>query len=290
VEHEIAEHLLEDWSAGRLPAERALEVEAHARACRECGPHADLLRAIRREISAHGEALFTPHPSADELAHLALEAETLPAVEAARLGAHLRACPSCAAERDLIVTAARPALLRSLRTWLGDPAADGSWRTPALAVVVLALVWPAWLGLVEYPRARAAAAHAHAIATPTPAAAPAWDGGAASVLVLSGTARASAAAPLPVARLGAGQPALAIVVDRRLEAAGLLEVSLEDGSGRPTWQTRATAEQLWDAGAQVSALMIPAAALAGGEHRLVIALPDGHPLLECPFRIERSPQ
>jgi hypothetical protein len=170
-----------------------------------------------------------------------------------------------------------------------------------MAVVLLA--WPAWLGLVEYPRARRAADRARAAAervaatpgalggatpgagAPTPgAAASPWSGGGAGVLILSGPTRGAGEA-LPEARLHPGQPGLTIVTDRRLDGTGPVRVTLRDAKGNAIWQTLAAAGDLWDARARVTSLMIPSAALAPGEYALSIGTEPGAPAFEARFRI-----
>jgi hypothetical protein len=287
MDHSTAETLLESWLAGSLPPERAAEVEAHVRSCAECAVHADLVRALRREIATHGAALFTPHPASDQLALLTLEPGALSLEETARLGAHLRACPACAAERDLIRASARPAPLRALAAFFAEPGAHGRWLRPALAVALVLLLWPAWLGVVEYPRAKRAAEQARAAAeraAAVPAPAAEWNGGGAGVLILSGPMRGGAAS-LPESRLRPGQPGLSVVLDHRLETEGSLRIVLRDAGGREVWSADATARELWDEHSGLTSLMVPARVLPPGAYALAIGPVAGPPEFQARFRI-----
>jgi len=284
MDHATAETLLEDWIEGRLAPEQAAELEAHVRSCAECAAHADLLRGIRREVAAHGEALFMPHPSSDQLARLELRADSLPLDELARIGAHVRACPACTAERALIRDAARPAPLRAIEAWLATAGAPPRWLAPALAAMLVLLVWPAWVGLVEYPRAREKAERvAGERSSPATPEGPSWTGGGAGVLVLTGVSRGGGAA-LPVARLHPGQPGLAILSDQRLEGDSL-RVVLLDAGGHEIWATSANGDELWDGNAHVTSLMVPARVLVPGEYELAISSAKGPRLFQARFRI-----
>jgi hypothetical protein len=295
MDHTTAEPLLEEFVAGKLTPERAAEVESHVRGCAECAPHADLLRGIRREVAARGEALFTPHLTSDELARLELRAETLSVADVARFGAHVRACPTCAAERKMIRDSAGPAPWRAFLAWLSTADQPSAWLRPALGLLVVLLAWPAWLGMVEYPRARedAAAARAeaekaHVVPPPgalVPAGTTIWNGGAAAVLILAGATRGSAATP-PATRLKPGQPGLTIVTDRRLTQPDSLLVTLWDDQHRLVWKQPVTASELWDASARVTSVMIPAGNLTPpGDYSIEIGPAAGPPQFQARFRI-----
>jgi len=297
MDHSTAETLLEEFVAGRLAPERAAEVESHVRGCAECAPHADLLRGLRREVAAHGDALFTPHATSDELARLELRVDTLSVADAARLGAHLRACPTCAAERKMIRDSAGPAPWRAFLAWLSTADQPSAWLRPAFALLVVLLAWPAYVGMVEYPRARDAAATARAeaeraaahVAPPpgvlVPPGTPVWNGGGAAVLILTGATRGANAA-LPTAKLHPGQPGLTIVTDRRLMEPDSLLLTLWDDQHRLVWKQPVTASELWDANARVTSVMIPAGNLTPpGDYSIEIGPAASPPRFEARFRI-----
>ena len=286
MDHSTAETLLDDWLWGRLPPERASEVETHVAGCAECAAHAELMRGLKREVKEHGEALFSAHLTGDELARLELRADSLSIADAARLGAHVRACPTCSAERAMIRGAAGPAPWRALKAWYSIADQPSAWIKPALAMFAILLAWPAYLGVVEYPREKLAAEQARAEAArelahtpPTPGAEvppgkQIWNGGSAAVLVLTGATRGASAA-VPSARLRDGQPGLTIVTDRHITGPDTLLVTLFDDQHRPVWKQPVPATELWDANARLTSLMIPSPNLTPGVYSIEIGAPGG---------------
>lgn len=300
MEHAAAELLLEDWINARLAPGIGADVEAHVRACAECRGMAETLRALREAVNEHGEALFTDHPPAASLAQWASDPEALPLETLARIGAHLRACPTCRTEAALIRAAAAPSVTRALRAWWPIRPTWSDALRPALALLFIVLVWPAYLGVVEYPRLRAAAERSRDqarasrgfIGSPgTPAApqssAPAgaqWSGGGAGVLVLSGPTRGGGDR-IPTVTLAAGQPAIAILSDRRPPEADSIRIAIRSASGAVVWRISARPAEVWSTRDQVMSLMVPTRVLAPGDFDLEVGTPSGPPSFRSRFRV-----
>jgi hypothetical protein len=209
----------------------------------------------------------------------------LPPAQSADVEAHVRGCKECSANVDAMrgskPDAAGPAPWRALKAWYSIADQPRAWLKPALAIFAILLAWPAYLGMVEYPReklaaqqARAEAARAAAHATPTPGAEvppgrTLWNGGGAAVLVLTGATRGTSAAP-PSVKLHPGQPGLTIVTDRHITAPDTLLVTLFDDQHRPVWKQPVPASELWDANAHLTSVMIPSPNLTPGDYSLEI--------------------
>lgn len=102
MEHDATSVLLDDLAEGRLdPARRAL-AEAHVAGCPDCQAQLHVIKMLSgpefRELAG---ALFDPHPSPEELVAYVLESDDLPAADRARIGRHVRVCPTCRVEADL---------------------------------------------------------------------------------------------------------------------------------------------------------------------------------------------
>jgi hypothetical protein len=137
------------------------------------------------------------------------------------------------------------------------------WLRPALAltlVAVAALIYPAYLGLIRYPRAQQ-------VATPSP-----WSG-AVAVLTLTGEAREGGVAgpsePSAEVVVRTDQPYLPLLIayEPPIDAQRSIEVRIARSSS-VRWSTRGTLGSLWDRNAEAIVLLVPASALPPGEYTL----------------------
>ncbi len=294
MEHREAVVLLSDHVSGRLSPALAAEVEAHLAACVECRQVAQTVRGVQAEAGAHRGALFEPHPRADELANYALSSGSLETEMLARIGAHVRACPTCARELELARQSVRSSWARAPMAWLRAESAVGPTLLlrPALAVLAVLLSYPAYLGIVKYPEARRAGERA---ATETEnlkrrdldlrRALEAGDrqreelsrwGGGVQALILSGAKRGAAAGP-SVVYVRAGQPSVPILIDfvppRRGAslAPGEVEiVILQAPTDSTAWSYRAPLREVWDPASQTLSLLVPTASLPAAAYRLEV--------------------
>jgi hypothetical protein len=298
MDHGQAVPLISEWARGRLDAARSREVEAHVRVCRTCQQAAEAAarlaaeaQRLRRDAGAH--------PASDELARYVETPQGESIATLARVGVHLRDCPPCREDVALLRAAAAPAWRRGVRAWLGAPGAPMRALQPALAVLAALLVYPAWLGLVEYPRERTAAEHriqdaesraraeadARAAAGRTPA--PVARGGGIAALVLRGATRGPA--DVPVVRLRRGQAFQPVLVDAT-PPAGRLSIALVREPEAVVWTAEGPREDFWDDANQLIGALIPAEALAPGEYRLEVRPAAGAPpALVARFRVVATP-
>lgn len=295
MDHEKASQILMLYASGEIAGEAAAALEAHVAICQECQTVLDTHRRVAREVAEHGEALFTDHPDSDALVRFALGHGDLSAERSAAIEAHIGACPTCALEASYArdVLAERGAVRRSdrLRTMTGRRFVEA-----VAAAALLAMLYPAYLGVVKLPALRRAQASARAEITDLQqtasrlrkdvaeserarqalAAQADWSGGA-SFAFLTGPYRGSDGA-LSEVTLQPGQPFLTILVDldgsgisTRKEAPPVRARLLDLQQDRVVWQDSAL--QLFplvDPVTRVIGLMLPTADLAAGAYRLEI--------------------
>jgi hypothetical protein len=293
VDHERAVSHVAELAAGRLEPALAAEVRAHVAACETCRGVLRAAEAVHLEVREHGAALFGDHPAPEAIARFALEPGALGVAERAGLAAHVRACPRCAGEASQARAAAATAWMRAPRAWWVGARGPAPWLAPALGALALVLAWPAWQGLVEMPRlearlAREAQARREAERARVPQVAPAPPGGAARSLVLSEASR-SGGAPAASVALAPGQGMVPVLMDLDLsgEPPGrAVRASVRRVGGTEVWALESTAGEVWDARARVIGLLVPASALAPGEHELRLAWRPGGEFFRAAFRVE----
>jgi hypothetical protein len=292
MEHAQARPLVSDWARGRLDAARARDVETHVRICQACKEAAD----VAAGLDAEGHRLAgteTAHPSPDALARYVETPEEESIAALARIGAHVRGCDDCREDVTLMREAAAPAWWRSVRSWLAAPSAPARLLQPALAVAAVLLAYPAWVGLVEYPRARAAAerrihdaearaqAEAAARALPVPPTAP--RGGGVAALVLRGAARGGDA--IPALRVREGQTLQPVLVDAVLPA-GPVAIALVREPDTRAWTIDGLREDFWDPANALVGLLVPTEVLTPGDYRLELREAPGRPpFVTARFRV-----
>ena len=295
MDHEAASLQLSEWVARRLPREAAAEVAAHVEDCAECRALTETLVSVLGEVAEHGAALWSPHPVALDLARFVGGGVGLETDEFARIGAHVRACPACSTEARLAREAQAPSAWRSVGAWLPEIVDRRSLAGLAFAALAVVLAYPAYLGLVEYPRARGLAAHsgpqrdgvagAPVPTLPTGSALNATvAGGPAAVLMLTGESR-GATYGIPVARLRAGQAQLSLLIDAAPPRRDPVEIELRDRAGTLVWHARARAAELWDEQQRVTSLAIPVSALKGNEFVLSLGGEGRAPEVSRRFRV-----
>jgi hypothetical protein len=277
VDHREAMPLAADWARGRLDAERAREVEAHVRVCTMCREAVEAANSLdaesRRLVEANGG-----HPSSEALARYVDTPQSESVASLATTGTHLRSCARCREDVALMRAAAAPSWSRWLRSWAtGEPAWATRVLQPALAVLAVLLVFPAWLGLIERPRERAAAERRvqetetrirrENEARQPSAPAPAARGGGVAVLVLRGPTRGGDA--LPSVRLRAGQAFQPVLLDMPSVPAQVRVVVIRD-PGREVWMSEGSREEFFDAATGLAGVLIPVEVLTPGDYRLEV--------------------
>ena len=292
MDHEATSVLLSDWVTQRLSGNIAAEVAAHVENCTECRGIAESLVAVRGEVAEHGDTLWSPHPSSDDLAHFVSGGAALHTDVLARLGAHVHACPTCALEARLGRDAQTPSAWRSLRAWLPGASDRRAMTAVALGALAVVLAYPAYVGLVEYPRERMHTLDLERRARRTqfelaPAAAPVEVEGPAAVLVLEGASRGSREV-VPSITLRSGQVALPVLIDAAPPSSDPVELVLRDASGKARWRMTARGADLWDPNQHVLSLLIPVSALTAGEFGLSIGASVAPAQRVYPFRVNGS--
>lgn len=310
MEHEQAATLITDHARGLLDGALADGLDRHIRECDECRSAFEASAAIAREARARGPEFLAPHPPADLVAAYAVGPERMAAADLAAVAAHVRACPVCDAEFATARGALRGAWWRGWRpsvfgTRLGPTRA---LLGPALAVLAIALVYPAYLGTFRYPeslrderRARSAAdslrsviesgdAHREAEGLPGE---PGAGAGIVSI-VLSGPTRGADAAP--TVRRREGRRSIHIVIDdpavAQWRAAGRrVELTItRRGAAAPEWRLETMADALWDEGLQAAGVVLPADRLPDGAYLLELRAEPGPGSFRAEFLVAPAGQ
>lgn len=281
MDHDCARLELADLVTGRLPAEKAVAVQAHVSECDECRGLVETLRGVERAFAFHGEALLGEHPPAADIERYAVRDRDLPSVAAAAIAAHVRSCDSCRYE----VTVTRR-VHRETESWWGRLLAflseplSGNPRmvlVPAAAILLLALVYPAYLGLVRLPQM-----------TRQVGAGQEWHGGV-RFLTLAAPRR-SGQEPTGEVRLRPGQPFLPVLVEADLDQTPprpdrIVRVVLRAGdNGAVHWQTDLPAGEIWDPDLGSVSLLLPATSLVPDTYSLTLTWAGGE---ENPFYFNR---
>ncbi len=100
MDHESASQYLIEFVRDELSGENRTSVAAHVENCTECQGGIAAIQSLLRISPDEFEALLDDHPSADDLAAVAMSLgeDELETSELARLTAHARACPTCKVE------------------------------------------------------------------------------------------------------------------------------------------------------------------------------------------------
>lgn len=283
MDHEEAKLVLADLVSGRLGPEEAGRVRDHVASCAECRETAATLSAVGEEVRAHGQALFEPHPTSDEIVRYAMGKDELAAGDLARIGAHLRACPTCSHEVKVTREAASSATAwwRRLAGWFVSPAMAPA---PALRIAAVALlvimVYPAYLGLVKLPQVREGAGPrpgAVAVAPETPAAdvRPGWSGGFQLLHLVNLNLRDHY--EIATIAIAPGQPYQPIVISEALSSE---EVPISQRSVRIairrlpdltlTWEYAGPVADIWDPNLEALCVSVEGGDLPPGEYEILL--------------------
>lgn len=292
MDHKTTMTLLGDAVSDRLSEADAQAVEAHVATCDECESVFATMQGVSHEVAAQGRALFTPHPTPDDLVSFAMGSPQLGPDRRTGVDAHVRACPSCTAEMAL----ARDTDRHAHRAWWQSvvdvvttrPSRAWAALGPACAALAILLAFPAYQGVMQVPalhgrvesarqqiatlenttaglRERLRIAQQSTIrppATPT--------GGAARLLYLTGMHRGAGTPPVQYAPQQAFIP-LALACDAQAAAsrpstAVQVRIVRQD-TGTVAWTYAGRLGEVWDPSTQVVSLLVPAAALGTGEFR-----------------------
>lgn len=276
LDHRQAAPLIVDWVRGRLDGASAREVETHAGGCTMCQEAAEAAAHLDAE-SRRLENSATPHVSSDALARYVETPHDEPIATLARIGSHVRTCPTCQEDVTLMRAAVAPSWSRSVGAWFGG--LSWSFRPLRLAFPILAilLAYPAWLGLVEYPRYRASRTPGMSVS-----------GGGTATLVLRGGTRGGD--DRPAVRLRKDQLLQPVFLDTSLPA-GSVYIRLIDETGRDVWRAAGDRDTFWDEANRLVGALIPTEVLDVGDFRLELrTMRDGSPVFTGGFRVLPGPQ
>lgn len=292
MEHDRAQDLMVSWVEGDLDPTQAEAVAAHADQCVSCREVRETMLAVSG-LAERRPALFEPHPAASELVAFAVGDSA--GEDRLRLGAHVRACPTCTVEVDV-----------TRHAWAGIAERSPLWgwsglRIGALVVgaVIAALSYPAYLGLVRLPREHARAALAERRGAEMRSAQEAlsarlgqlearldWSGGA-PLLFLSAGSRGGKG-PAPGITLRDGQPFVQFAIATEVPAGvAAMELRILRGETVTFTRTLATADA-WDPQNHTVSVLLPSAGLLPGVYELELVASGNAPFFGTRFEILAS--
>ena len=144
MDHREASRLLPDLLSGPLPDERRAALEAHVEECTECREWSETYGFLTDALSGNHES---EHPSSEQLAHLAVDAELLTAPERDQLAEHLEGCADCRRElelsREALVAARRRPTVLSFPLRRPSPAVAARLALAASLILALAVTFVA---------------------------------------------------------------------------------------------------------------------------------------------------
>jgi len=266
------------------------------------------MHQVRSAATDLGPALFSGHPSPEDIVRFSLVDPELSTQELASIGDHVRACEACTEAVDL-TRRADVATPDRRRAWSLPDASwlDALWPrlapalAPALAVLVAVLAYPAYQGLTSYPALqRQQQSQARSLdqlrgsegrlrreleSRPAVAAAGSW-AGPARLLYLPAETRG--VHPTPTVVWSADQLYQPLVIQHRpfsgLAPSGTVGITIRRGDGSVVWQTARPASELWDAGYASLVVLVPAGALTPGSYRVDV-LRDGARTYQAEFTV-----
>lgn len=283
MDHDQASLKLTDLALSHLSPAEAAAVESHAAACADCRETLEFIRRFAAQVKSDGDFLFDTHPLANDLVAWATRSPEMTAEAREAVERHVASCPSCRREADLTRRVAAEA---SEDTPAASRAPDRSrqpklirlarpvdrWRTAALAAAaaLLALIYPAYRGLVKMTR------------HPVPAVA----GGNLSALVLFGESSA-VTEDTPQVRLLPHQDSLPVVVawipssslgftggpgeHPEMRTTRIVSKIRRLADDAVLWTAESTMADSWDVRSQQSTFLVPTRGLSPGLYRLEIA-------------------
>jgi len=301
VEHQDAIARIGDLVRGRLDATSRAEVQAHLEQCQDCRRLSETYVVLAESFGARHDAAPDAHPSSTEIVNLAVTPEKLSADERADLETHVEQCPACAVELEA-TREAESEFAAVADVPRADPTAvETAWRHPAVGIAVaasvllVALAYPVWIGLVEKPRMeRELRERIERLETGREGASPLDWSGPVELTLLQPPLR-GASDEIPTIGLVADQPLVPLAIvpafGEELEASTAIRFTVHAGTGPAIWSEESTRGDVdrYAQSAGVITFLVPAERMPEGEYRLKVSVAgDGRVLFEVPFRVARA--
>jgi len=288
MNHRDVVPLLSDLLSNQVAEPQATEAWGHVASCAECRQAVTAMHEVRAALARRGAEVFDAHPTSREIVEFALDDPGLTPEVRARVEGHLAECPACSEE--VLITRRAEAATKSGKGPVSLPGGAIAWLAPALAAVVVALAFPAYVGLIRHPEAvRTQEAtrrnldqlkseqsllirelSARRLADP---------GGPVRLLVLPATTRGEER--VPTVRLSPGQAWQPVIIQHRPFAGPVTGVAraelVRELDGAVVWRTELRVAEAWDEEFGSLTLLVPAFNLDAGAYQLTLDGPGVEP-------------
>jgi anti-sigma factor RsiW len=296
MDHESAVERLHDLQVGDLDDAARSELDGHLAQCSDCRSLADTYRDLYAMFEARDER-DGAHPNPAEIVSRVYVPERMAAADREAIDAHVEQCDQCKAEVD------RVRLVEESFAGGKPPRSEGRrWGTrPALAlaasVVLAALIYPAFLGLIRLPQVQRSldgARQDRDSLEEMVAGLTQWSGATPMQFVTS--ARRQDAAPTQIL-VREAQPYVILGVDvgipPELSDAERLSLAILDRTGQVTKDVRLT---VGEARSQILAtgvitVVLPSASLPPATYEMrvgVVGRDDVQPFLEASLEVKHA--
>ena len=255
IDHERAETLLADFADGCLPDELKTELQHHLESCISCTEWLVWYRDIKAAVD-----VGSGHPSAGDLAMLAVRPQDLSDEDRSRIEDHVKGCPEC---QDLL-TRSRSALEPApVVTPFRRSIARARWALPLAAALVLGIFGGRVMRTAD------------------------TQGGVVTYRVIGSAARAAQGPSEVVLSPGIDQVLIAVDVPliQNLTMEDLVEITLTDDRGSLVWRTEIEVEEVRRRSADGRMLLvaIPVEELHQGRFVIRVGASTGAERVEFPF-------
>ncbi len=321
MQHAEATLLIPDLLRRRLAEAERIELIEHMATCDHCRDLAESYEILSETLSYERAVAAAGHLTSEEVSKFVQKAPTSASADRARLAAHLRECPSCAADVRAVEQAHGASTAATLRTTAAvrrlAPLAWSGWRAGAVLAAGAAAVIVASLLLLRSQRIqrlesqiddlKTGSSRLHAEVTDLSTAlertrdalrrVSEWSG-AVGYLFLPTVSRGAAFPGKLI--VDPGQPFAFIAAVPAIPLGAAADASfvrfvLDDALGRSVWQTELPRNEAVARLAASGSLLfqIPASKVPPGRYTFRVALWDGRsaaPLSETPFEVSLRPR
>jgi anti-sigma factor RsiW len=301
--HEDVVERLDGFHRGTLDEQTRLEIQTHLTGCAECRALSRTYRILRTSLSSGTDVAGEDHPASEQIVAYAEDRHRLDPQRARSIADHLAGCASCAEEVERTRRVAESIRRRPEPETPGaiptraESRSWSTWGALAAAAILVAVAYPAYLGLFRLPSVRQQVSNLRMETTRLETDLErlrGW-GGAVSLNVLPRSLRDGA--DLAAVPVEPDQPYAAIVLEllmpRQVADEEVLRFEIVGPRGEVIWNLERSASRVRADIARwaVVTLIVPSERMNPGRHTLEVVRvdrPAEEPLLHVAFAVQRQ--